>query len=133
MDFRLPNLTRRKSLWVTILVVYSLSAWALWAVLPPRPRLSIALPEPGEPVVISRDGTTLVTKSARDKEADPVKLRVWYSRSGRLRTEIPGIRGAVWHVHASPDGSLVAAVVADHGKGAVHLHLYDVMAGCEVE
>jgi hypothetical protein len=131
---RLNPLWERKNRIVAILVAYGLSVWALWALLPPRPRLSIDLPEPGSAVVISRDGQTLVTESDGPSENPSSTLCVWDLRTGRLNAELPVISGPIWEVIVSPDGSLVAAKAGSKLEGEARLpilHVHEVATGRE--
>jgi WD40 repeat protein len=131
---RLNPLWEKKNRILAILVAYGLSVGALWAFLPPRPRISITLPEPGYAVAISRDGRTLVTESKGPSENPSSTLRVWDLRTGRLNAELPEISGPIWEVIVSPDGSLVAAIVGTklEGEGRLPiLHVYEVATGQE--
>src|SRR5262245_28390855 len=93
-----------------ILTVYALAALALRAWMPPRPSVSIALPEPGRPVAFSRDGSALVTRSTDSNETNTTKLRVWGRRTGQAHAGFT-VHGRVRDVAVAPDGSLVAVVV----------------------
>jgi hypothetical protein len=132
---RLNPLWEKKNRIVAILVAYGLSVWALWALLPPRPRLSITLQERANAVVISRDGRSLVTESDGPSENPSSRLCVWDLRNGRLKAELPVISGPIWEVIVSPDGSLVAAKLGSklerEGRLPI-LHVYEIETGQEM-
>ncbi len=93
-----------------ILAVYVLAAVELWLWLPPTPRATITLPQPGRPMALSRDGNALIVCSADDEPGSPHTLSVWDTLSGSMKCVLEGITDQPWDTFVGPEGSLVAAI-----------------------
>ena len=128
---RSPTRTEVKIV-LAALLVFVLSAGALWGLLPARPRFALSAPEYSGLIGFSPDGKMLATRVARQRHSNfNGAVQLWDATTGQERASFvensDQFRGGTF----SPDGKLLAVDHYDDDTKRCCLKLLDVGTGQE--